>query len=500
MTIDPGLRRLVLQTLLPSFGGRTAAGDGIGAGTSDTGALVAPQWAVDLVTQGLAGYCLFGYNIATPDQLAKLTAQLRGGRPDVLISLDEEGGDVTRLYHRTGSPYPGNAALGVVGDYSLTRRIYTAIGQDLRRAGVTLNLAPTVDVNVATDNPIIGTRSFGADAAQVAAHSAAAVVGLQSTGVAACAKHFPGHGATVTDSHLGLPTVDISEELLRDRELHPFATAVAADAKSIMTAHIRVPALTGDQPATFSRRVLHDLLRTEFGFAGVIVTDALEMAGAASAAGGIPQAAVLSLAAGADLLCIGADVDLDLVEQVVAEIIASVGDGRLALSRLEDAAARNAELAAWTQGNFPTEIEPGLGYAAAARAVRVEGSLDEVVNPLVVQLVAGHSIAEGPVPWGLSPHVAAGQAEQLVADPSDVTAAELSAKAGDRPIVIVGRHIHRSEAARTLTEALSAGHPTVVVEMGWPAAWRPAGFRAFMNTFGASRANGRAAATALNLA
>jgi len=498
MTIDPGLRRLTLQTLLPSFGGRTASGAGIGAGRLDAGAHTAPAWATDLVAEGLAGYCLFGYNIATPEQLASLTAQLRAARPDVLISLDEEGGDVTRLYHRTGSPYPGNAALGVVGDFGLTSRIYQAIGQDLRSAGVNLNLAPTVDVNVATDNPIIGTRSFGANPAQVAAHAAAAVVGLQSTGVAACAKHFPGHGATVDDSHLGLPTVDVSEQLLRDRELPPFATAVAAGVKSIMTAHIRVPVLTGDEPATFSRRVLHDLLRAEFGFTGVIVTDALEMAGAASAAGGIEKAAVKALAAGSDLLCIGADVDLDLIERVVAEIGAALGDGRLSLARVSEAAERNGQLAAWTQGAFATEIEPDLGYAAAARAIRVEGSLEGLANPLVVQLVTGYSIAEGPVPWGLGPHLTS--TEQLTTDAAGTTAAALIAKAGDRPIVIVGRHIHRTESARRLSEALAAGHPTAIVEMGWPAAWRPIGARAFMNTFGASRANGHAAAAALGLA
>lgn len=498
MTIDPGLRRLILRTLLPSFGGRTDSGAGIGAGKQDGGALTAPAWAVDLVAEGLAGYCLFGYNIASPEQLAALTGQLRAARADVLISLDEEGGDVTRLYHRTGSPYPGNAALGVIGDFGLTSRIYQAIGQDLRAAGVNLNLAPTVDVNVATDNPVIGTRSFGASSAQVAAHTAAAVVGLQSTGVAACAKHFPGHGDTVDDSHLGLPTVDIPEALLRERELPPFATAVAAGAKSIMTAHIRVPVLTGDQPATFSRRVLHDLLRVEFGFTGVVVTDALEMAGAANAAGGIEKAAVASLNAGSDLLCIGADVDLDLVERVIAELAAAVADGRLAVSRLEEAAGRNADLAAWTQGAFPTEIEPDLGYAAAARAIRVEGSLDGVANPLVVQLVTGYGIAEGPVPWGIGQHLADG-AEHVVLDPAGTTATELAAKAGDRPIVIVGRHLHRMEAARRLTEALATAHPTVVVEMGWPAAWRPEGARAFMNTFGASRANGFAAAKALGL-
>jgi beta-N-acetylhexosaminidase len=500
MTIDPGLRRLVLKVLLASFGGRAETGGGIGAGKLDRRAYAAPQWAVDLVCEGLAGYCLFGYNIASPEQLATLTAQLRAARPDVLLSLDEEGGDVTRLHHRSGSPYPGNAALGAVGDFGLTRRIYQAIGQDLRAAGINLNLAPTVDVNVATDNPIIGTRSFGADAVQVAAHAAAAVVGLQSTGVAACAKHFPGHGATVDDSHLGLPTVDITEQVLRERELPPFATVVAADAKSIMTAHIRVPAVTGDGPATFSRRVLHDLLRVEYGFTGAIVTDALEMAGAASAAGGIEKAAVRSLAAGNDLLCIGADVDRELVERIVAEIAAAVGDGRLALDRIEEAAARNSELAAWTQGSFPADIEPDLGYAAAKRAIRVEGSVRDLINPLVVQLVAGHSLAEGPVPWGLGPHLAAGRAEQLIVDPGGTSAASLLAKAGERPIVLVGRHLHRTAAARGIAEALAASHPIAVVEMGWPAAWRPRGAQAFLNTFGASRANGHAATVALGLA
>jgi beta-N-acetylhexosaminidase len=232
----------------------------------------------------------------------------------------------------------------------------------------------------------------------------------------------------------------------------------------------------------------------------VIVTDALEMAGAAAAAGGIEKAAVLSLAAGNDLLCIGADVDAELIEQIIAEIVTAIGDGRLDLARVEDAAARTAELAAWTLGNFPTEIEPDLGYAAAARAIRVEGSLTEIANPLVVQLVAGHSIAEGPVPWGLGAHLSPGQAEHLVVDTADTTAASLLAKAGDRPIVVVGRHIHRTATARQLTEALAAAHPVAVVDMGWPAAWRPAGARAFMHTFGASRANGRAAAIALGLA
>ncbi|MBB5869788.1 beta-N-acetylhexosaminidase [Allocatelliglobosispora scoriae] len=497
MTIDPGLRRLALRTLLGAFGGRTADGVAIGAGVANRAAHTAPEWAVNLVTDGLAGYCLFGYNIDSPDQVARLTSQLRAARPDLLIATDEEGGDVTRLSHATGSPYPGNAALGAIGDLGLTRRVYQAIGHDLVRVGINVNLAPTVDVNVAIDNPIIGTRSFGDDPVKVAGHAAAAVVGLQSAGVAACAKHFPGHGATIDDSHHGLPTVDITEELLRSRELPPFAAVVAADAKSIMTAHIRVPALTGDDPATFSRRMLLDVLRDEFGFTGVIMTDALEMAGAAAAAGGIAPAAVRALQAGSDLLCIGSDVDGALIELIAAEIVSAITDGRLDLARVEDAAARNADLAAWTNGTVGKAVEEDLGYAAAARAIRIEGSVKGFDSPLVVQLSAGHSVAEGPVPWGLKPHTNGTAYVHIASD--ETSAGALVAEAAGRPIVIVGRHTHRSTASRELVEELAATHPTAVVEMGWPASWRPEGAKAFVTTYGASHANGHAAASALGL-
>ena len=309
------LRRLVLGTLLAAFDGPTA-----------------PSWAIDLVGEGLAGHVLFGFNVVDADQLAALTTTLRNGRPDVLIGIDEEGGDVTRLGHRDGSPYPGHGALGAIDDPQLTRDIYHLIGTDLAAVGINLDLAPSVDVNTVSDNPIIGTRSFGADPARVAAHSAAAVVGLQAAGVAACAKHFPGHGATVTDSHLDLPTVDVPTDLLRERDLPPFAAAIAAGTRSIMTAHIRVPALTGDLPATFSPAALVTLLREEMGFTGAVITDALEMRGAAAAAGGTARGAARALAAGSDLLCIGARVDRELVEAVVADVIDAVRDGRLPLA------------------------------------------------------------------------------------------------------------------------------------------------------------------------
>src|SRR4051812_5203123 len=357
VTIDPGLRRLALRTLLAAFPGSTA-----------------PDWATGLVADGLAGHVLFGFNVSDRAQLTALTAQLRAARADVLVGIDEEGGDVTRLAHREGSPYPGNAALGMVDQPDLTRRVYRAIGAELDEAGINLDLAPTVDVNTADDNPIIGTRSFGADPARVARHTAAAVTGLQQAGVAACAKHFPGHGATVADSHLELPTVDAPMEVLRARDLPPFVAAVEAGTRSIMTAHIRVPVLTGAAPATFSRATLVDLLRRELGFTGVVVTDALEMHGAADFAGGIPAGAVLALAAGADLLCIGADVDAALVEATAAGIVTALNDGRLSTARVEEAADRVAALAAWAgAGPHGGAGEPGIGYPVALGAVQVEG-------------------------------------------------------------------------------------------------------------------------------
>ncbi|MEU1886449.1 glycoside hydrolase family 3 N-terminal domain-containing protein [Micromonospora rifamycinica] len=518
---DAGLRRLVLGTLLAAYPGP-----------------LPPDWAVELVADGLAGHTLFGTNVHDPARLAASTAALRAARPDVLVAIDEEGGDVTRLAHATGSPYPGNAALGVVDDTALTRRIYAAIGAELAAVGVTVDLAPTVDVNTADDNPVIGTRAFGADPARVAAHSAAAVTGLQSVGVAACAKHFPGHGATVADSHHELPTVDAGPALLRERDLPPFAAAVDTGVRAVMTAHIRVPALTGDGPATFSRAVLVDLLRGEYGFTGVVVTDALEMKGAAVAAGGVGPAAVRALAAGADLLCLGARVDAVLVERVVAEIVGAIGDGRLDRGRVEQAAGRTAALAAWTRravppsparsgtvpsgparsGTVPPGPDPsvpvppgpdpsgpdpsvpvpsGIGYRAARRAVRVEGDLTGLDRPLVVQVHAAATIAEGRVPWGLGPHLAAVEQIQVVSTGADPAA--VRRHAADRPIVLVGRHLHRLPGGPALVAALAATHPVTVVEMGWPGRWRPAGVRAFVTTYGASHANGRAAAEVLGL-
>ncbi|HSP71913.1 MAG TPA: glycoside hydrolase family 3 N-terminal domain-containing protein, partial [Gaiellaceae bacterium] len=157
------------------------------------------------LAEGLGGVCLFSGNVRDAEQVAALTAALRAERPEVLVTVDEEGGDVTRLEWERGSSYPGNLALGAVDDVGLTERVAAAIAGDLLRAGIDVDLAPVADVNSNPLNPVIGVRSFGADPGPVARHVAAFVRGLQAGGVAACAKHFPGHGDTAQDSHRELP-------------------------------------------------------------------------------------------------------------------------------------------------------------------------------------------------------------------------------------------------------------------------------------------------------
>ena len=282
--------------------------------------------------QGLGGVVLFGWNVESSEQLRLLTAALRCERDDILVGIDEEGGDVTRLEATTGSSYPGNAALGFVDDVELTEQIAAAMATDLRAVGVNLDLAPVADVNTNPQNPVIGIRSFGADGALVARHVAAFVRGLQGAGVAACAKHFPGHGDTSEDSHHELPVV----ESVEDEALVPFRAAIEAGVQAIMTAHIVVREL-GGAPATMSREILHGLLREELGYDGLVMTDALEMRAIADTVG-VEEGAVRAIEAGADALCLGHDLFDDSVRRVRDALVEAVRSGRLQETRLTDAA------------------------------------------------------------------------------------------------------------------------------------------------------------------
>ena len=441
-----------------------------------------PEWLRVRLSNGLAGVCLFATNVASPAQLLGLTEAIRAANPHAVIAIDEEGGDVTRLFQDVGSPYPGAAILGRLDDLALTRAVAERVGRQLRAVGATLNFAPDADINSSDDNPVIGTRSFGADPALVARHTAAWVEGLQSTGVAASAKHFPGHGDTATDSHLALPVVDLPLETLRDRELVPFAAAIAAGTATIMTSHILLPQLD-DVPATFSVRILGELLRGELGFTGVIVSDALDMRGA-SGTTGIPDAAVRALAAGCDLLCIGtANTDAQLGE-IEAAIAASLSDGRLDPARLADAHSRVATLgaagAAMLAGAQP-DPEPLFDVDRTISAFDVApGAPTLLEGRTLVQLDTVANIAVGPAPWGAA---AAGAPVVVLRDGDPVPG-------GDRQLVLIGRDNHRRDWTRAVIDAARARDPrTLVVDMGWPSADRK---YADVATFGASRHVGQA--------
>ncbi|WP_066040991.1 beta-N-acetylhexosaminidase [Herbiconiux solani] len=470
------LRRSILGTLLPGFEGPEL-----------------PEWVERTLREGLAGVCLFGENIVSREQLRALTAAIRAANPGALIAIDEEGGDVTRLYYDRGAPFPGNAVLGRLDDLDATRAVAAAVGAELRDAGVNLDFAPDVDVNSDPRNPVIGIRSFGSDPVLVARHGAAWVQGLQAEGVAASIKHFPGHGDTAQDSHLSLPTVDVSVELLRERELPPFAAAVAAGALTVMTSHILLPQIDPDNPATFSPVILNDLLRGELGFTGVIVSDALDMVGASGVIG-IPAAAVRALAAGCDLLCIGTRNTEQQLEQIVVRIAEAVDSGELEASRLEDASERldalTATLAAAQPGvrmgdrpeatsepapTSPPAAEPDARpdqdrIAGTFRVAPEAGDLLEGPGWLLVRVDTVANIAVGEVPWG--PFAALeGSATDLPM--LAVTERDWRDRIADIPetayVLVVGKDNERRPEVVALIDALRDRQRRVIAaDLGWP--------------------------------
>jgi beta-N-acetylhexosaminidase len=446
------------------------AADGLGVLLPGFEGTELPGWLRERLSDGLAGVCLFATNVATPARLRDLTDAIRSANPAAIIAIDEEGGDVTRLHQATGSPYPGNAVLGRLDDVGGTREVAAAVGAELAAVGVTLDLAPDADINSDDANPVIGVRSFGADPERVSRHTAAWVAGLQGVGIAACAKHFPGHGDTSRDSHLAVPVVDLSIEALRTRELMPFAAAIAAGVRGVMTSHILLPHLDTENVATFSPRILGELLRGELGFDGAIVTDALDMRGASGRIG-IAAAAARSLDAGADLLCLGTANTAEQVDEVAAAIVRQV-----AASRREDAMRRITALEVAPAGAAGSASgAPAFDLERTIRAFDIVDDARVAAERTIVQLETGASIAVGPAPWG--PAAAGAVVTRLrEGDP-------MPAPVGGQT-VLVGRDNHRRDWTRAAIDAARTADPGVlVIDMGWPSADRR---YADIATFGAS--------------
>ena len=284
----------------------------------------------------LGGIVLFTRNVDEPAQVAELAYEIARLQPDMplWVAVDQEGGRVARL-RSPFTEWPPMLALGRSGDTALARRFARAMAAELAAVGITLDFAPVLDVLTNPANPVIGDRALAGEPEQVARFGEVVIDELQAAGIAACGKHFPGHGDTSVDSHHALPLVEHPVEQLRGREFVPFRAAIAAGVASMMTAHVFMPALDEDAPATLSSRIVTGLLRGELGFDGLVFTDDLEMK-AISATRTIPDAAVQAMTAGCDAVLV-CGTDHDVQAQTIEALIHAAEDDRIPRTRLDDA-------------------------------------------------------------------------------------------------------------------------------------------------------------------
>ncbi len=290
----------------------------------------------EVAAAGVGGILLFGPNLVDAAQVRSLTAGLQAAAEVPLaIATDEEPGRIGRL--AAAGIIPSTPTARDLGRKSAgaIRAAATRIGREMAALGLTVDLAPVLDVTGAAAGGVIGDRSFGSDPSRVAADGVAFIDGLRAAGVAAVGKHFPGHGETTVDSHTALPVVDASLATLRERALPPFAAAVDAAIPAIMLGHLRVDAVDPDRAATVSAKVVR-LLRKELGFAGLIMTDDMYMGGITER-WDVPEAVELALRAGADMVILSVPYRVD---EVKARIVDAVDAGRLKESRLDEAFLR----------------------------------------------------------------------------------------------------------------------------------------------------------------
>nr|WP_246203988.1 glycoside hydrolase family 3 N-terminal domain-containing protein [Streptomyces tailanensis] len=467
------------------------------------GTTTVPDTLKRLVDRGLGGVILFTRNVRDADQVRELTATLRALRPDLLVAIDNEGGGIGHLVGAGAPEVPGSWALGVADDPALTAACADALAGHLASLGITVSYAPVADLQRRPENPIVRTRAFGADPELAARHLRAWIAATEARGIASCAKHFPGHGGTVTDSHHELA---VDPRPHADLDLAPFRAAISAGVPMLMSAHVVFPALDPDRPATLSPRILGDLLRGELGFDGVLVSDALEMKAIADRYGEAAGAR-LALAAGADQVIVAVP-DLGTTLACRDAVRDALAAGDLAEDRVAEAAARVLRLAeryaAPTAADAVARWDEGAGLEAARRAVRSRG-------PLPPPVPGAHVVDLFPSPhpalnWGgedlltelhaLDP-TATGTAvagEPGNVDDTDAVVAEALSAAEGRPIVVAVCDAGLHPWQRRLRAALLAARPDAVrVSTGLP----EPGDEDTVHTYGRGRANLRAVAEVL---
>jgi beta-N-acetylhexosaminidase len=432
-----------------------------------------------LIRDGVGGIVLFEKNAGRPEQVAGLTNALQrialdAGHPPLLISMDQEGGPVVRL--REGAThFPSAMAFGAAGSEALVASAAGITARELRAVGVHMNFAPVLDVNTNPLNPVIGVRSYGEDPARVGRLGAAAVRATEASGVAATVKHYPGHGDTVVDSHLGLPVIDHDLRRLDVVELAPYRQAIAAGCAAVMTAHIIFKTLDPGRPATVSPPVL-GFLRDHLGFGGVIVTDSMAMS---AIAGYAPpgEAAVQAVLAGADIvLACGA---LDAQREALDGVRRAVDRGRIPAARAAEAAARVAALKGRVASRplvavdeVPRRVGIPAHLVVADRAAEAAVTLVRDPAGLLSSRSRSFAVIDGAAGEGAADRLAAAlRAEGQKAAVFQATAAA-DAGAGTLRVVPVG-HARRDTpetraAAARVAQAAAATGPIAAVATGAP--------------------------------
>lgn len=446
-------------------------------------------------TRDVGGITLFRhFNIESPSQVRSLTTALQKvatkvGQPPLLIAADQEGGQLMAISGTT--LFPGNMALGATGSIELARKTGLALGRELAAMGVNVNYAPVCDVNSNPQNPNIGIRSFGEDPAMVARFCAAIVEGMQSSGVAATAKHFPGHGDASGDPHYGLPVVLHDRERLVQIEIPPFAAAIKANVRLIMTTHVAFPNLNEGMalPSTLSPMILEGLLRNEMGFRGVIISDAMDMAAIQRGAGLIVDA-IAAVAAGIDLLLLVGDAAVQ--EDVYSALLQATQRRLLSPTKITSSVERVLALKHWLADRPQPPLDVvgcaehrDLAFETAARSITL---VRDQAHLLPLRLSSDARLAVVvPQPVDLTPADTSSYVTCTLAQamrqyhpavdefvvphaPSDADIAALRQKIGDYDTVIVGtiNAYTQPNQADLVKALLETGVPTIAVALRLP--------------------------------
>ena len=440
------LDRAIISTFSPGFGGTDI-----------------PEWIKPLLDNGLGSITLFGSNTPTLESTHTLIQELRSYNPDLVIAIDEEGGDVTRLFVREGSRYPTPALLGKCDDDQLTYASYFSLGNLLRELDINLTYAPVADVVAVHNNPIVGVRSFGTNSELVTRHVERAVTGLQAAGVGACVKHFPGHGAVVEDSHHSLPRITMGLAEYEKLHVAPFKKAIEMGVAAVMVGHLIVESIDAQKPASLSDTVLRGYLRGSLNYQGLIVTDALDM----GALGGVPkiqESGLQALIAGSNLLCFsGLGDQSQIVAPSLIRIKEAIVSGELSEEVLDFSA--NKVRTFTSEAVSAKKSDDNLDFHKLVEGFEISGSI-RVSNSGInlIEIGTKPTIAAGDVSWGIHRELrAAGIPFEIHSSDSE------GALRSEKQLVVAFRDAYRdSQLLRTLKKLEERKPEAIFIDMGWP--------------------------------